>query len=282
MVRLVDVPLEDGDPNRAVTDIRSAITESGDRTEQTQQTRQAQRIEATVDDPRFAGKSTADIVNMYKNLESHSGRLASQLGEARQAMQQAILVKRDNDLRQGGGREPIKIQPADLMVNPTEVLDRYYESRQNPEVSALKDRLAQLEQQLNNNVFQLKHPRADDVTADPAFSAWVRQTPLRMQLAQASANGHTPSADLLLTEWQQAQADNTNPIVNERNRAQTLAKSVQLEGSGTASESAGRKPGKTFRRKDLISLRQSSPDKYEDPVLQNEIVRAYVEGRVTD
>lgn len=281
MVRLVDVPLDGGDASRAVADINEAITQSRSQV-QTPQT-QVQRQQA--DDPRFAGKSTSEIVDMYRNLESHSGRLASQLGEARQNVNQLILGKRENDLRQGSGNvEPVKILPTDLMVNPTEAIDRYLSSRQNPEVSALQARLQQLEQQLTQTTFSMNHPKAEDVTQDPAFTAWVRQTPLRMRLAQSAAQNNLADADLLLQEWKHTQSAGENSSTNTDNRAQDLARRVALESGGTSSETGtGRTRGtKTFKRADLIALRQTDPDKYESEALQKEIVKAYLEGRVVD
>lgn len=184
MVRLVDVPLDAGNASRAVTDIEEAITQS--RNEPTSQT--TTTTKQPTDDPRFAGKSTAEIVEMYRNLESHSGRLANRLGQVennysnvQQQINQLILGKRENDLRQNGGKA--EIQPADLMVNPTEAIDRYLSSRSNPEVSALQQRLQQLEQQLTQTTFTMNHPKAEDVTQNPEFAAWVRETPLRMRLA---------------------------------------------------------------------------------------------------
>jgi len=280
MVRFVDVPLDSGDANKAVADINEAIKESA--REPTATTQMPKAEARPVDDPRFAGKSAAEIVEMYRNLESHSGRLASQLGESRQALAQTILRKTENDLRQGSGREPVKIQPADLMVDPTTALDRYLEARNNPQVSALQERLNQLEAQLSQTQFSTRHPKADEVTADPAFAAWVRQTPLRMRLAQSAANGGTADADLLLTEWQVANSQGTNTVATSTNRAQELAKSVTLESSASGSEGTGRSTTRTFSRRDLIKLRQENPDKYESPALQAEIMKAYRENRVVD
>jgi hypothetical protein len=289
MVRLVDIPLDAGDPNKAVTDIEAAITESRSQERTQEGTRQeTQRQTQTNDltDPRFAGKSTEEIVSMYRNLESHSGRLANQLGEARNSVNALILGKRENDLRQGSGnRETTKVNPADLMVDPTSALDTYFRERTNPEVSALKERLAQLEQQLTQTVFTVNHPKATDITQDPQFAAWVRQTPLRMQLADAAAQGNLVQADLLLKEWQHTQTAGTNSTTNTNSRAQELARSVSLESGSSGSEAGdgkGSKSTRTFSRRDLIALRQRDPEKYESQALQNEIVRAYVEGRVVD
>jgi hypothetical protein len=285
MVRLVDVPLDAGDPNKAVTDIEAAIQETAAIDALPRPAAVTNKSVPTDDaaDPRFAGKSTAEIVSMYRNLESHSGRLASQLGEARNSVNALILGKRENDLSKGSGKPTATVAPADLLVNPTEALDRYLESRTNPEVSALKDRLAQLEAQLTQTVFTVNHPKAQDVTQDPAFAAWVRQTPLRSQLAEAAAQGDLGKADLLLREWQHAKSSNESTVTTTNDRAKTLARSVSLESSTASGEDAGRQRStKTLSRRNLQALRMSNPDKYESQEMQNEIVRAYVEGRVTD
>jgi hypothetical protein len=281
MVRLVDVPLDAGDPSRAVADLTASIEESRSPPAERQAPKaQESRQINDVGDPRFAGKSTAEIVEMYRNLESHSGRLASQLGETRKTVDQLILGKRENDLRAGSG-ERTKVTPTDLMVDPTNALDRYFQERTNPEVSSLKQRLEQLESQLSQTVFSVNHPKAQDVTADPAFAAWVRQTPLRSMLAEAAANGDLRQADLLLKEWQNAQASGESTPTNSGNRAQELAKRVSLESSGPGSEdgrSARRE--RTFSRRDLQALRIRDPEKYES--LGDAITKAYLENRITD
>jgi hypothetical protein len=222
---------------------------------------------------------------MYKNLESHSGRLASQLGENKAMLNQLILGKRTDDLRQNGGNTtPVEIKPTDLLANPTEAIDRYLRAREEPMVSQLQQRLNQLEAQLGQTTFVSKHKDADAVTADPAFAAWVQQTPLRMRLAAEAAQNNYYSADLLLTEWNSSQSAGNNTVSNAQARAQELAKGIRLEGSNTGTESGvGRNSStRNFKRADLIALRQSDPDKYESPAFQREIVRAYQEGRVVD
>lgn len=284
MASFADIPLDVGDPNRAVADLNSAVTESSKQQPATRRTND--NTQPPPEDPRFAGKSTEDIVNMYRNLESHSGRLASQLGESKTMLNQLILGKREADLRQGSGQqEPVKVQPADLLSNPTEALDRYLQSRGNPEVTSLKERLNQLESQLSQTNFVTKHKDADEITADPAFARWVAQTPLRQRLASGAANGNYADADLLLSEWNAASKSDTPNVTNARERAQQLAKGLALESNNASSEGgngASTRSAKTFRRGDLIALRQSNPEKYENPAFQREIVKAYQENRVVD
>lgn len=282
MVRLVDVPLDNGDPNRVTATINDSIRQEG--TTASQRTANSQTTEQTrrsVGDPRFAGKSPEEIVEMYRNLESHSGRLASQLGETRNQLNAVILGKRENDLRQNSPA-PVKVESSELLVNPTEALDRYLASRQDPEVLSLKERLAQLEGRLSQTQFTVNHKNADQTTADPEFQAWARQTPLRMRLAQQAGQGNFEAADALLQEWNSAKAAKEAAPSLAQERAQELARSMELEDSTTGTEGATRSTGKTFKRADLIRLRQTDPDLYESPRYQREIVKAYQEGRVTD
>lgn len=281
MVRLVDVSLDAGDPNKAVTALNDAVTESRAQTT----TRTEPAVTKPTTDARFAGKTTEELVQMYTNLESHSGRLASQLGETRGQLNQIIIGKRENDLRQNGGavtRQPAEIKPTDLLSNPTETIERYLSARgENPEVQTLKDRLAQLERSLGETRFSSNHKNAEQVTADPAFAAWVQQTPLRSRLAQNAAAGDYGAADALLTEYTAATAGRTNTVTTARDRAQDLASRVGLEGNTTGND--GTKPtSKTFRRQDLIALRINNPELYESPAYQKEIVKAYIENRVVD
>jgi len=287
MVKFVDVPLDNGDSNRAVAALNEAVAESRNSpVRQQQDVQDTSSVTRHTDvDPRFAGKSTSDIVNMYKNLESHSGRLASQLGETKQALNQVILEKRSNDIRQNSPqRESIKIQPTDLMTNPTEAIDRLISDRmsQNSEVSAVKQRIAELEAQLSNTTFVTRHPNAQDVTVDPAFQAWVAKTPLRQKLNANAAAGNMDAADALLTEWDSAKP--TASVTTATTRAQEAAQRLSLESSNTGSESGHgpNRSARTFKRQDIIRLRQTNPDLYESDAYQKEIMRAYRENRVVD
>lgn len=284
MARFADVPLDDGSPKGAVDALNQAIAEDDAVTATSSTSTAAPASTATPPDPsdaRFAGKSFEEIKAMYRNLESHAGRLASQLGESRNSLNALILGKRDSDLhRATPDTTDVKISPMDLMQNPTDVLDRYLTTRENKLQSTLQERLNQLEAQLAANSFSSRHQDAETVTADPEFAAWCRQTPLRMNLAQRAAQSDYAAADMLLTEWNTAKKANAVPSSTTASAAQTLANKVALESRSSAGGS-GTKP-KGFKRADLIALRQSDPDKYESPAFQRQIIKAYQEGRVYD
>lgn len=273
MVRLVDVPLDGGSSKGAIESLNALRTESQEQPTHQETTQTPQ----SAGDPRFAGKSTEEIVNMYRNLESHSGRLASQLGEARNNLQSIIAGKRENDLQQQGVQEPARIQPSDLLSNPTDAIDRYLQSKPNREVNALQARLNALEQQLATTTLNFKHPKAEEITADPKFAAWVRQTPLRSNLAQNAANGDPRAAEMLLSEYQASVGDGTNAIENASERARAAVRQAGLEGRASGSEATGRNR-KMLRSSDLVALRMNNPDEYERRA--NEITQAYIEKRV--
>lgn len=283
MVKFVDVPLDIGDPNRAVEELKAAVTESGQSRQTTRTpTQDTRSLQQPNIDPRFTGKSIEEVVASYKNLESHSGRLANQLGETKQALNQIILEKRGNDIRQNGGTvESVKIQPTDLMVNPTEAIDRLLESRLSTRETSLQKRLNELEAKLSQTNFVTRHTNAQEETLDPAFQAWAQQTPLRQNLLAQAAGNNFDAADALLTEWKMSKPN--AQVTQADNRAQDLARRVSLESSNAGSESGnGRKTGRTFKRNDLIALRQRNPDLYESEAYQKEIVAAYRDGRVVD
>jgi uncharacterized protein YukE len=283
MVKFSEIPL-DGDSNRAINDLNASVQESQQSRQSAPAEQDTRSVQRRIDDPRFAGKSTEEIVNMYRNLESHSGRLASQLGETKQALNQIILEKRTTDIRQNGGNvEPVKIQPTDLMVNPTEAIDRLLENRlsQRPELSSLQQRLNQLEAQLGQTQLMTRHPNAQTEAVDPAFQAWAQQTPLRQKLL-ADAVNNPYAAEALLTEWETSKP--TSQVTTQTNSAQKLAQRVSLESGSTGSESGSgpNRSARVFKRNDLIRLRQTNPDLYESDAYQKEIVKAYREGRVVD
>lgn len=286
MVKFVDVPLENGDASRAVSSLNDAIAESSNQRRQQQTTQDSNDFTKTDEiDPRFAGKSIKDIVNSYKNLESHSGRLASQLGQARQTIDQIILEKRNTDLRQyTPPADSVKVLPTDMMTNPTEAIDRLLADRlaKHPALSAAQQRIDQLEAQLGQTTFQTRHPDATETTLDPAFQAWVSQTPLRQKLNADAANGNSFAADALLTEWDAAKPKAN--VTTATSRAQALAERVSLESGNTGSESGNgpNRSARTFKRADIIRLRQTNPDLYESDAYQKEILRAYRENRVVD
>lgn len=227
------------------------------------------------EDPRFVGKSDKQIIEMYKNLESHSGRLASDLGQTRQQLD--AYSKRENDLRQNGGATtPVKVDGVELLSNPTETLDRFVTDRTRESTAELQNRLANLETQLGAQSFAARHPDASQLIPSEEFQRFSKATTLRQQLRAGAESGNYQAAGALLDEFKEYKkgASAADPL--------DAANAVNLEGTRSGSDSGATTSQKTYKRADIMALRTKDPDTYERPDIQAALLKAYREGRVID
>jgi hypothetical protein len=229
---------------------------------------------------RFAGKNADDIVEMYLNLEKHSGKLANELGQTQRAVQELIIDKRARDLNANGVRTPAKVDAAELLQHPTEALDPFIEERVTRAVQPLQQQLQRMEAMLGQSVFNNHHGDAASVMETPEFAAWVRETPLRRSIASLASQGNTQAADELLSEYKATKAAEHANSQSDDNTRLTAASRVSLEQSRTGTEGgSGAKPGKTYTRGQMRALMQSRA--YEsDESLREEVQKAYIQGRV--
>lgn len=270
MVSLVDVT-STGNSSRALESLTEERAEAAAATKPNPTVEEAAPAKPA-EDPRFAGKSREEILDMYRNLEVHQGRLANELGQQRRTLDELLLDKRRQDLSQNGGSAP-KVEAADLLTRPQEVLDQYVNARARELVEPVAQRLNQLESALATSSFTTRHADSEQIVNSPEFRAWVGETPLRKQLAQNAAGGNAQAADALLTEYKLSKR------LPGRNLEAALdkAEKATLE-SNQPSEPAAKQTGKTYRREDLIALRMRNPDEYNR--LSDSIMQAYREGRV--
>jgi len=271
MTSLIDTPVDVGNPDRVVQE----LLEAGKQGRPNQGSDRGRTQDTT--DPRFRGKSAEDIIQMYQNLERHTGGLANEVGQLRRTTDAILLNKREADLR-GNGGEPVTVKPTDLLENPTEALDEFLTSRLTTAIQPLRDRINGLETELASTRLAGTHSDANEVANSQEFKDWVQETPMRRQVANMAAQGHIRATQDLLTEFKSTKAGGGSGKTREQALAD--AERVNLEQSRTGNDGTTGGSKKTYRRSDLIALRQRDPDKYEDPVLQREIVAAYREGRV--
>lgn len=229
---------------------------------------------------RFAGKSREDIMEMYLNLERHDGRLANENGQMQRALQELLVDKRARDLTANGGNlKPATVEPADLLQRPTEALDPFIEERVTRAVAPIQQQLTRLEGLLGQTVFHNHHSDAEDITSSPEFAAWVKETPLRRNLATLAANGNTQIADDLLTEFKNTRKANADSAEVREQRRLAAASSVSLEQSRTGNDGTAKPTAKTYTRAQMRALMQSAA--YQtDEQLREEVSMAYIEGRV--
>ena len=215
----------------------------------------------------------------YKPLQSAYGRMANDLGTQRKLTDRILaLDKRDVDLGAAAPPKP-KVDASKLVNNPTEALDEYVSARlaSEREEASKAARKSYLEAQ--EAAFTPAHPDYADVTSSPEFAAWVRGSELRSRAAALAASGDFGVATALLSEYKAGKAATTSQS-NTRRTDPNLEAARAASTENAANASTGPAKGKIYRRSDLIALKVSKPEVYSDPKFQEEIFRAYNEGRV--
>ena len=271
MTRLVDPDNEPGNIEELEKSLSSAVTQDSGEADVSNEPDSRQD-----DDPlkgtKFEGKSLKDVVESYKNLESAYGRMANDLGTQRKLTDKLLELERQ-ELKSEKAPE-YKLSPSDLLDDPNSALDKYFSAKE----QAQQQKLAQIEAQLKEREFAAKYPGYEKTVQSTEFASWLQQSPIRSRAAAMAANGDWDAADLLLQEYTSSQT--TSTVQDSPKENINEARKVSLQRGSAKSPDAGKAKGKVYRRADLIRLKIEKPDVYDDPGFQNEIIRAYAEGRV--
>jgi len=276
---------------------RKALTEAVTATAVDDSTQPETETEQSTNDSwmpaKFKGKGVKEIVEAYQNLESRAGSMANDLGVQRQLTDRLLGLKREEDLRANGGNKerakPAPVTTNDLLDRPQETLERVV----NDGVQAVREdsdaRIRNLEAQLAQTKFEQRHPDFQSTVQDPAFLDWIKASKLRVKVANAANAGNWELADDLFTEYKATQGTNRRQETRQETRRDTKQDDTNLDearrasytSSGNASGTDGQaKPGKIYKRSDLIRLRIEDPDSYYDESFQEEILKAHAEKRV--
>jgi len=283
MANIVDVDNAPGDLVALENSLKEAVTTQDSDKDVEDKTDDTKDTEDKITDPlagtKFEGKSVEDILSSYKNLESAYGRMANDLGDQRKLTDRLLDLKRDEDLQRNAPELP-KIEGAQLLDNPNETLDRYLSQRDERTRKEYDDRLAEMEAQMAQDRFLQKHPDFMTLGQDADFLSFAQATPTRSAIAQQAAAGDWTAADALLSEYklESSKSAQQNLDLEDNNEGIEAAKQASLESAAQGGDSNS--SGKVYRRADLIQLKIEKPDVYGDPAFQNEILKAYNEGRV--
>jgi hypothetical protein len=286
------ISLVDAELPGNVADIEKQLFEAVNESQQSDDTKQQQQsrtpeqradaIEDGEDVPaKLRGKSRAEIIEYYRNLESAYGRQANDLGTQRALTDRILNLKRESDLSSNTPPSRVEIKTQDLLDNPTEAIERAVSARLKAKEEEDRQRMAEHEAAIARDRFLSKHSDYENVANDPEFVQWLQKSPYRVRTAQQARNGDWTAADDLLSEFKERKQA-TKTVTNTENTVDKnveAARGAALE-SGTSSESASKKGGKIYRRVDLMRLRTEKPDVYYDDTFQAEILKAYAEKRV--
>jgi hypothetical protein len=230
---------------------------------------------------------TEKMAQSYVNLESSHGRMANDLGTQRKLTDRLLDLKRVDDLRlNGGSPDPAKpalpqVKGTELLDDPAGVISRVVETVVQQRDTETAQKTAQQQAEERFNKFVTDHPDYVDLTATSEFQSWVQESPSRKRLSAIASRGDVDAADDLLVEFK---SRSKQPVTDDKKTQEAAgleaARRVGLENGGASNAAASTKTGKTYRRVDLLRLKQERPDDYYSESFQAEIIAAYNEGRV--
>lgn len=225
---------------------------------------------------KYRGKSAIEIAKMHQEAEKLIGRQANEVHEVRSLADQ--LLKQQLESNKKVQQQPIEESlEEDFFADPKQAVNRQVEKHP----AVIEARQAALEMKKMKTAQQLaaKHPDFGTIAQDAGFQDWVKSSAIRLQLfAKADAEYDFESADELLSTYKEIkqikQAQQTASAAKVETKAQEQAMKAATVDVGGAGESSR----KVYRRADLIKLRMTDPDRYDQ--MADEIMAAYAEGRV--
>ena len=269
MAELIELQDEQGDVNNLPIGTQEA-------TEDPSTTATSEPIEASIPD-KYKGKNLEEIVKMHQEAEKLIGRQAQEVGEVRKLADD--LIKQQLNINKQDTQPSVEDNEIDYFADPDKAVNRAVEN--NPIVKQLKEQQELQYRQQGAARLQDKFPGYIDIVNSEDFVSWVKSSKVRIDLFTRANSFDFDSAEELLETFiaikgmkaQSAQKADADLIKNEQStRSQTL-KSAAVQRGGTGEVS---KP--IYKRVDLIRLRMTDPNRYND--MQEEIHAAYAEGRV--
>ena len=221
---------------------------------------------------KFRGKSAAEIAQSYADLERRMSDQGNELSNLRStldamALQQSTAAEPEN--------EPIT--EADFFSDPTNTVNRAIESH--PALRQAQEMAQKMAYAQGLATLQQRHPDLQEVVGSEKFKEWVQSSSARMARYQrADQMGDVEEADDLISTFKQLnQVEATTKEVSKKAQKQAVKSASTGAVRGNSDVQGSRR---VYRRADIRELMRTNPQRYED--LQDEIMRAYAEGRVRD
>lgn len=230
---------------------------------------------------KLRGKSQADLIQMYQDLERERSRLGNELGEQRRRLDQFLEVQ----LKQPEQKKETRpeITPDELLTDPNRALDLAISTH--PSVEKIQQANEELERKIAQRTFEAEYPNYKEDINDPQFVEWVRKNPARTNLILAANNYDLNSARALWSMWEEHKelaAQKTQRDAAEAQRRQK-EKDGTLEGSTGAQVNTdpvlNRAELRELHRRALLGDKAALA-KWNDPKFKQARLAAYADGRV--
>ena len=263
------------DPEEISADVEEQNTAEPDETLELQE---AETQEPAYEVPdKFSGKSVEDIVKSYQNLEQELGRKSQEIGELRNLSDSFLKaeISRNGPQTSQANENSNNETEDDFFEDPSKAVNSLIEKH--PRFQEFQEFQAKQSQDSSKVQLEQTHPDYVDIVQDTGFQDWVKASKFRVNLFEEADKYNYEAADELLTHWKErSMIDKTAEVKQEQADSRKKAlKTGKTESRSSSDSTAGKK---TYRRADLIRLKQNDPNRYAD--LADEIFNAYAEGRV--
>ena len=263
------------DPEEISADVEEQNTVEPDETLELQE---AETQEPAYEVPdKFSGKSVEDIVKSYQNLEQELGRKSQEIGELRNLSDSFLKaeISRNGPQTSQTNENSNNETEDDFFEDPSKAVNSLIEKH--PRFQEFQEFQAKQSQDTSKVQLEQAHPDYVDIVQDTGFQDWVKASKFRVNLFEEADKYNYEAADELLTHWKErSMIDKTAEVKQEQaNSRKKALKTGKTESRSSSDSTAGKK---TYRRADLIRLKQNDPNRYAD--LADEIFNAYAEGRV--
>jgi hypothetical protein len=228
---------------------------------------------------KYRGKSAIEIAKMHQEAEKLIGRQANEVHEVRSLADQ--LLKQQLESNKKVQQQPIEESlEEDFFADPKQAVNRQVEKHP----AVIEARQAALEMKKMKTAQQLsaKHPDFVTIAQDNGFQDWVKSSAIRLNLfAKADAEYDFEAADELLSTYKEIKQIKAQQVVQQTaqsNEVEAKAQKTAMRAATVDVGGAGESSRKVYRRADLIKLRMTDPERYDQ--MSDEIMSAYAEGRV--
>lgn len=218
---------------------------------------------------KYRGKSAKEIAQMHMEAEKLIGRQGSEVGQLRRVVDTYIQSQAKTKEQQSTETEEV-----DFFENPQKAVERAIENH--PKIKQAEQYNLEVQRANALNTLKANHPDFADIVSNSEFQTWVHSSPVRSELfVRADREFDYQAADELFSTYKMVTKN-----AKETVEAEKKARSQSVKAATTTVRSGSDEPTskKIYRRADIIELMQRNPDKYD--AMQNEIMKAYEEGRV--
>jgi hypothetical protein len=234
---------------------------------------------------KYKGKSPVELAAMHMNAEKRLSQVGNELGTLRKLADKVLDLKKENAPPVPEPRKPITVD--EIFADPDKAIQQTIgQSEVARKAEEATTRVDDIERKLALREFESRHPSYKNDLTDPAFQDWVTGNAARVELFRRADNFDVASADALWQMW--GEYRELSEVRQKREQAAKKRQDTLAAGKTVADASTTPSiNGPTYSRAKLMELQtrvhsgdQAARAKWEDKTFQDELLRAYAEGRV--